>query len=306
MNMQPLISVIICTHNPRRDYLMRVLQALKSQTLSTELWELLLIDNASEQLLSSEIDLSWHPQPRHIREEKLGLTPARLRGIKEAVAETLVFVDDDNVLDPDYLEVVVQIGKDFPMIGAWGGQIRPGFEEQPPEWTKPYWWMLALREFDRDKWSNLLYCYETGPCGAGLCVRKTVAEKYFDLLQNDPKRSALDRKGKQLISCGDIDLAFTSCDLGLGTGQFVALNLTHLMPSSRFKEEYLLRLAEANGYSSPIMESFRGKVPNLPKTSWMRKLLNHYKLRRMNSRERRFHEAFARGQALAIQELFNT
>jgi glycosyltransferase involved in cell wall biosynthesis len=303
--MNPPISVIICTHNPRKDYITKVLQALQDQTLPFEQWEILLVDNASDKLLSSEIDLSWHPQSRHIREEKLGLTPARLRGIEEAVSEILVFVDDDNVLDPNYLEVAIQIGKDFPMIGAWGGQIRPGFEEQPPEWTKPYWWMLALREFDRDKWSNLLYCYETGPCGAGLCVRQTVAEKYFDLLQNDTKRSALDRKGKQLISCGDIDLAFTSCDLGLGTGQFVALNLTHLMPSSRFQEEYLLRLAEANGYSSPIMESFRGKVPNLPKTSWMRKLLNHYKLRRMNSRERRFYQAFARGQALAIQELIN-
>jgi glycosyltransferase involved in cell wall biosynthesis len=282
------------------------LKALESQTLLFDKWELLLVDNASEKVLSKEVNLNWHPQSRHIREEKLGLTPARLRGIKEAKGETIVFVDDDNVLDSDYLEVALRISKDFTFLGAWGGQIRPGFEEQPPEWTKPYWWMLALREFDQDKWSNLLFCYETTPCGAGLCVRKTVAKKYLELLEKDSKRLVLGRKGKDLTSCEDLDIAFTSCDLGLGTGQFVALNLTHLMPSSRFQEEYLLRLAEANGYSSPIMESFRGKVPNLPKTSWMRKLLNHYKLRRMNSRERRFHQAFARGQALAIQELLNT
>jgi len=37
------VSVIICTHNPRPDYLQRVLDALKAQTLPKENWELLLM-----------------------------------------------------------------------------------------------------------------------------------------------------------------------------------------------------------------------------------------------------------------------
>jgi glycosyltransferase involved in cell wall biosynthesis len=40
------VSVVICTHNSRRGYLVRVLDALKAQTLPREQWELLLIDNA--------------------------------------------------------------------------------------------------------------------------------------------------------------------------------------------------------------------------------------------------------------------
>jgi glycosyltransferase involved in cell wall biosynthesis len=43
-----LISAVICTHNPRRDYLERTLQALKSQTLPLPDWELVIVDNASE------------------------------------------------------------------------------------------------------------------------------------------------------------------------------------------------------------------------------------------------------------------
>ena len=46
-------SVIVCTHNPRLIYLRRVLEALRSQTLPLEQWELLLIDNASSELLTS-------------------------------------------------------------------------------------------------------------------------------------------------------------------------------------------------------------------------------------------------------------
>ncbi|HEY9610794.1 glycosyltransferase [Allocoleopsis sp.] len=298
------LSVVICTHNPRRDYLDKVLHALKSQTLPIEQWELCLIDNASDEVLASEIDLSWHPQARHIREEQLGLTPARLRGIKEAAAETLVFVDDDNVLDSDYLEVALQISKDWPKIGAWGGQIRPDFEETPPDWTKPYWSMLAIREFDQDKWSNLLNHSSTAPCGAGICVRKVVARKYADLFHKHPKRAGMGRKGKLLLSCEDSDLALTACDIGLGTGQFTSLKLTHLIPAYRLQEDYLLRLVEGMTYSLTMLDSFRGKLT--PKLTWQKKLLQHYHRWRVNVRQRRFYDASQRGLALAIKEITST
>jgi glycosyltransferase involved in cell wall biosynthesis len=304
--MKPLLSVIICTHDPRRNYLDKVLRALQAQSLLSEKWELLLIDNASKQLLSLEIDLTWHPNARHVREEQLGLTPARLRGIREAQAEVLVFVDDDNVLDSDYLELALHISKDHPFLGAWGGQIRAEFEVTPPNWTKSYWGYLAIREFERDKWSNL-NLHETAPCGAGMCVRKIVAEKYADLVYSDQKRLELDRKGKLLMSGGDSDLAFTSCDIGLGTGQFTSLKLTHLMPASRLEEQYLMRLIEGMEYSHRILDSLRGQMPNnLPHLSWKGKLVEYYRLLQMNPRERRFYKAKRRGQVLAHQAIFNS
>jgi Glycosyl transferase family 2 len=55
-----LISVIVCTHNPRLDYLRRTIGGLKRQTLSPEQWELLLIDKASDEILEGTCDLSWH------------------------------------------------------------------------------------------------------------------------------------------------------------------------------------------------------------------------------------------------------
>jgi len=299
--MNPYISVIICSHNPRPDYIEKVLNALKAQTLSRERWELLLIDNASTQLLREIIDLSWHPNARHIREEQLGLTLARLCGIQEAKAEVIVFVDDDNILDLDYLEIVLQIGKEWLILGAWGGQAVPEFKEKPPDWTKPFWGKLAIREFDQDKWSNLINQDETTPYGAGLCVRKTVAEKYAELIHTDPKRSKLGRTGKSLSACEDIDLAYTACDIGLGTGIFKDLKLTHLIPPNRLQEEYLLRLIEGLTYSVAILQSFRGETP--PKYSWRSKVLNYFRRCFLDSRARRFKDAHFRGLNLAIKEL---
>lgn len=297
-----LVSVVICTHNPRSDYLSRVLQALIFQTLPKELWELLLIDNASERILSKEIDLSWHPHSRHIREEQLGLTPARLRGIKESVAEIIIFVDDDNVLDSDYLEVALQISKNYPLIGAWGGQIRPEFEEQPPEWTKPHWGLLAVNEFDTDRWSNVRHA-GTEPYGVGLCVRKVVADKYADVTLSDPRRINLDRKGNSLSCGGDTDIALTSCDIGLGMGRFVALAVNHLIPPSRLEESYLVKIYEQGICSTIILDSFRGKMPSSSKTSWGVKVRDVYHLWRMPRIERLLVKARRRGESLAIKEL---
>jgi len=305
--MKPFVSVITCSYNPRPHYIEWVLAALHTQTLAFEHWEFLLIDNASDRPLAEEIDISWHPNARHIHESRLGLTFARLRGIEEAIGDILVFVDDDNVLDADYLEVVLRISKDFPFLGAWGGQIIGNYEVPPPDWAKPYLAFLAIREFSQDKWSNLLHQHETTPCGAGLCVRRSVGQHYVAQLVNNPERQNLDRKGKLLTSCGDSDLAFTACDVGLGTGQFVSLKLSHLIPAERLQERYLLKLIEGLSYSGTLLNYFRGIKPTTPTpTSLFQTIREICRVLCMESRERRFYFAKQRGEHQAAQEIFSS
>jgi glycosyltransferase involved in cell wall biosynthesis len=265
------------------------------------MWELLLVDNASEKILSLEIDLSWHPQACHIRENELGLTPARLRGIQEAQAETLVFVDDDNVLDLDFLDETLRISKDFPFVGVWGGKIRPEFEIIPPDWTKRYWGMLAIRDFEKDRWSNLIEHIDT--CGAGMCVRKIVAKNYADSLSKDQRRISLDRKGKLLTSCGDSDIGITACAIGLGTGQFTSLGLTHLIPASRLEENYLLSLVKGIAYSGTILASIWNIRP--VQTCRSQQIYQTYTRWRMGSRHRRFYDASVAGKNLALIDISN-
>jgi glycosyltransferase involved in cell wall biosynthesis len=303
MNYTILISVVICTHNPKLEYLSRVLQALDRQSLSKDRWELILIDNASEKILSQEIDISWHPHSRHVREDRLGVAIARLRGMVEANSEMLLFVDDDNILDPDYLELALQIGKDYPCMGVWGGQLIPEFEIEPPEWTRTYWEYLAIMEFDRDRWSNQISFNLFTPT-AGMCLRKIVGDKYIDLVNKNPERMKLGRKGTSLISCEDLDIAFTACDLGLGMGQFTKLKLTHIIRANRLNEDYLLKLIEANGYSEVLLKSFREKIIPPPKLTWKQKILQSYRLSKLQPRERRFYSAQKKGEELALKQLF--
>lgn len=269
--MSTKVSVIICTHNPRADYLHKTLDALRGQTFPKEEWELLLIDNASKEPLSKKSDLSWHPHSRYLRENELGLTPARLRGIKESNAEMLVFVDDDNELAPDYLELAVSIATRLPSIGCFGaGNIVPEFETPPDPEVLPFTPMLALRQSTKDKWSNDPDD-DCIPWGAGLVVRKGVAQQHLLNLKIRNESFQLDRSGQELNSCGDSDFSWTACGMGLGKGIFSTLQVTHLIPKVRIEKNYLLHIAEGHGFSHAMLRAIHGKEirkSDAPGTLW--------------------------------------
>lgn len=296
------LSVAICSHNPKANYLNRVIQALSSQSLDQSHWELVLIDNASPECLSTKL-VSWHENGRVIRENQLGLTHARLRAIRESSGNILVFVDDDNLLNPDYLEVALEISDQHPHIGAWSGQCHAEFETTPAPWVHRYQGMLVIREFTEDVWSNLAHLPETMPCGAGLCVRRSVALAYADLHDSGKRPMLLDRQGTSLMSAGDNDLAACACDLGLGMGLFHSLELTHLIAKERTTQEYLARLAEGIHYSTVHLESLRGKKRR--EKSMAKRILQFIQLQRKSGVDRSIFAAWCRGEDKAIKELYS-
>ncbi|MGD1874835.1 MAG: glycosyltransferase [Mastigocoleus sp.] len=259
--MTKTLSVIICTHNPKWDNLERVLAALQAQTLPLSQWELLLIDNASKNILSSEIDLTWHPSGCHIRENKLGLTAARLRGFREAIAQTIVFVDDDNILDPEYLEHTVKIFQENPNLGAMGGKSLPEFEVEPEPWFAEVNPPLGIRDLGDESqvcfWDTKLtkvdssakYYPEFAPIGAGLVIRKQAAEIYVKRITGDSVRLGLGRTGKKLTSGEDNDIVLTLLEAAWGVGYFPQLKLTHIIPANRLTKDYLARLNYASSHS---------------------------------------------------------
>ena len=198
------ISVILCTHNPKRDYLNRSLESISKQTLPKAKWEVILVDNASDPPLEQSQLPQANPNFRLIKENTLGLTRARLKGIKEARGESLVFLDDDNILASDYLAEASQIAERCSWIGVWGGNINAEFEITPPEWINPFLCYLAVRSVNKEIWSNQIN-YKCIPYGAGFCVRKVVAREYAHIVEQDEFRMKLDRQGDILNSGGDSD-----------------------------------------------------------------------------------------------------
>jgi glycosyltransferase involved in cell wall biosynthesis len=252
--MQASISVILCTHNPRPEYLGRVLASLRRQTLPAKEWELLLIDNASNRPLAQTVDISWHSRGRHIREDELGLTAARLRGIQEAGGELLVFVDDDNLLAPDYLAQATAISVRCPDLGAFGaGILEPEFEVQPPAKLRPRLGMLALRRERSALWSYNTTDTRCRPWGAGLCATRRVANFYRQLVPDLGVTAVLDRRGKRLFSGGDDVFSRVAAEFGLRFGVFPELWITHLISACRLNRHYLVRLIHDHALSHGVL-----------------------------------------------------
>jgi glycosyltransferase involved in cell wall biosynthesis len=254
------------------DYLSRTLDALEVQTLSKDKWELILVDNASKDFLSEKWNLTMHPHAKHIREDNIGLTYARIRSIQEANGEVLVFVDDDNVLAANYLEQAAKVAIEWKMLGAWGGQQFPEFEDGAPEelWKRDFW----TGRLDRDIWSNN-YDRDAAPCGSGLCVRKVVADQYVKLVKSAGLRSSLGRSGEGLNAAEDIDLDYVACDMNLGIARLRLLSLVHLIPAKRLTDDYLYKLCEGFGYSETVLLALRGNYPIRP--SRVDRIVSRYK-----------------------------
>lgn len=255
--MKPLISVVIPTHAPNPTRFKRTLDGLREQHLAFDSWELLVIDNASpEPQLFSNFDLSWHPSGSIIREERLGLTPARIAGIQASQGDYLVFVDDDNVLCPNYLENVIEIFQQHPKLGAIGGKSLPEFEVKPEPWVTGFFKCLALRNPGEE---TQIYSYEASrhltsypefaPIGAGMALRREASELYMNHIAGNNTRLSLDRTGRSLNSGGDNDIVLTLMEQGWEVGYFPQLQLTHLIPASRLTRDYLARINHASSRS---------------------------------------------------------
>jgi glycosyltransferase involved in cell wall biosynthesis len=256
--MSTLVSVIIPTHAPNPIRLEKTLHGLREQSLALNRWELLVIDNATpDPQHVCSFDFSWHPSARIIREERLGLTWARIAGIQASQGEYLVFVDDDNVLHPNYLENVLEIFEQNPQLGAIGGKSLPEFEVEPEHWVTQFYKCLALRDLGEEvlisshagaSQSPKQYP-EFAPIGAGMALRRQAVELYVNRILGDSSPVVLDRTGKSLSSGGDNDIVLTILNAGWEVGYFPQLQLSHLMPASRLTKGYIARVIRASSRS---------------------------------------------------------
>lgn len=264
MTTSPRMTVIICTHNPRRETFRRVLEALRGQTAAQDTWDLVVVDNRSDTPIAEWVDVSWHARGRVVIEPELGSTPAHVRGVRESRTPLLVFVDDDNLLADSYIHDAIRIADSHPFLGAWGGSIRGEYEGGLPAWAARWVGLLAIRECPRATWTNEPYGSQSTPVGAGMCIRRTVAEAYVAALEAHSGRPKLGRVGTALMGCEDTEMALTSLDLGLGVGVFPQLLLTHVIPASRLTSSYLLRIAEGRQASIVMMRALRGDTTPHP------------------------------------------
>lgn len=102
----PSLGVIVPTYN-RREFLGNMLHALSQQTYPNDRLEIIVVDDGSTDGTEAIAAEQFPFALRYYRQRNQGDASARNLGARHSLAELLVFIDDDMVLDPGYLAGLV-------------------------------------------------------------------------------------------------------------------------------------------------------------------------------------------------------
>lgn len=241
------VSVIICTYQPPEEAYRRTLAALSAQKLDRSEWELIIVDNNSPAPSRCHEQFSASLSPRLFREMQPGQANARRLGLGHARGDLIVFVDQDNVLNPDYLSQVVSLFVRHPEVGLAGGKSLPEFELPPSPWTREFWPLLALRDQGdipvivrelRPTGADRNHYPLEAPHGAGMAGRKAAFDPWLTHSQGEFSG----RRFNAMTSGDDNDIVLWAMRTGWAVAYFPALVLTHLIPPERLTPAYLARI----------------------------------------------------------------
>ena len=103
----PTVSVIIPTYN-RIDMLRDTLHSLARQTYPTDYFEVVVVDDGSTDGTPEIVGEVFPFTLRYFRQANQGATAARNLAARQSQAYILVFLDDDILLEPDYLMYLIR------------------------------------------------------------------------------------------------------------------------------------------------------------------------------------------------------
>ncbi|HKQ50073.1 MAG TPA: glycosyltransferase [Phycisphaerae bacterium] len=117
----PAVSIIIPTYN-RPELLREALDSVAAQTFRD--YEVIVVDDGSTPPIADAVE--DHPvRPKIIRQNRQGPGAARNRGIAEAKAEIVAFLDSDDLWMPTKLERFVGALRDNPAVSIFYGPMTP-------------------------------------------------------------------------------------------------------------------------------------------------------------------------------------
>jgi glycosyltransferase involved in cell wall biosynthesis len=167
----------------------------------------------------------------------------------------VVTVDDDNWLNPDYLERAFHLMCQHPEVGAAGGKITAAFEAKPPDWFPQFQTCFAIGP--QGKASGDITSYKRHVAGAGMVVRKSA----YQCLKQLGFRPVLSGGRRGNLTAGeDLELCYALVLAGYRIWYDENLRLTHFMPKGRITTNNLLEMSRRNRIAGPIQAGYEAAL----------------------------------------------
>lgn len=239
-------SIIICTHN-RSSNLVNALEKLAALDYPRDNYEIIVIDNGSTDDTSEVVaEASRHESIIYVREERVGLSYARNRGIETAGGAYIAFIDDDAWPEAGWLRKLEEVFKN-PNVACAGGKVIPVLQKLTgwPHWLhrRHLSFFTVIDYPDQRKLHYAAY-----PLGTNIAFRKSVFAQigYFD--------PSLGRTGTSLLSMEEIELCYRIENAGFDIVYTPEAIVNHKVHEERLTKEWVEQRAYWEGISAALLE----------------------------------------------------
>ena len=251
------ISLIIPTHN-RSERLIAALESVIRQDLPAADWECVVVsNNSTDDTVARFGDFAARYPGLNLRlvtEDGPGVSYARNRGIAETSAPLLVFIDDDERINPGFLRAYADFFDAHPDAVVAGGRIIAEYVTGRPAWLSKYTEMPIANPMD---FGDAVRPFPAGrvPGGGNMAFRRSAALRYGGF---DP---SLGRVGRMLIGGEENDF-FERLMRGGETCWYVpGAVMWHIIPPEKLTESYFRRLCYNVGVSQRLRAGMYRRYP---------------------------------------------
>lgn len=247
-----LISVIIPTFN-RSEKLILVLEALNNQSLPSHDYEVLVVDNNSNDNTKEAVEASIGKFTRlnikYLFERQQGLNFARNCGVQQAHSNIIAFLDDDAIPHSHWIKMLLDSYRDS-SIGCVGGKIIPSF---PGDVKLPYWTSNIFNGYFSGFDLGITHIKELTendgfPYGANISFKKEA------IISAGLFNPALDRCGKNLIAGGETEMCIRLYRGGWKILYNPRAVVHHLISPDRLKRDYFLEHVKGEGITKVLID----------------------------------------------------
>lgn len=261
------ISVAICTWN-RESLLQKTLSNLCDILLHSNLsWELIIVNNNSTDNTEEVIKRYKNSLPiKYAFEPKPGLSNARNKAVEKADGDYIVWIDDDVLVESNWLSSYIEAFSRHPEAVVFGGPISPWFEGNPPKWLLDGWQYIqssyAIRDLGQKEFSFNSTNTSLFPYGANFAIKTNVQKQY----SYNPE---LGLKAGKIIVGEETVMIQNILDSG-NTGWWVPdAKVKHWLPSDRQTLIYLRRYYVGTGQTEAIKDCRKDDIRFLGYPRWL-------------------------------------
>jgi glycosyltransferase involved in cell wall biosynthesis len=256
------LTVCICTHDRPR-YVRDCLEGLRGQTVSSDRFEIVLVDSGSAPAVSAElVQLAGENQARLLRTDQPGVSFARNIGAWAARSPYIAYIDDDAIPAADWiariLAALAEPGRRPAMIG---GRILPKWEAPLPSWwPASLVGVLSIVDLEaQGEYRSSELPRRLEPYGANMVVH------VLSLIAAGGFGGMLGRYGSSLLSDEEVQLAWALQDRGQSVRYDSRIVVYHQIQAGRLNPDWLLSRLYWQGASAVVTR----RMLHRPQTVWV-------------------------------------